>query len=130
MKVINRMKKFLFLSSVVLGMLGCSHGPEVQDFPDTASPKEEVTILETDMNVAIENQINILSPYNFKEAQDALKDAKKSLDKQKSAKDTLHLAAVGRTYLNRSNEFAQISHTNIEEVIIARQQAILAGAPT
>lgn len=129
MKCTNRVFKTLFLTIAVLSVSACSHGIAVQEFADTASPREEVTKLDTDMNTALHDQVNVLSPNNFEQAQDSLKEAKTSLDKQGSAQDTLHCVAQGRAYLNRANEFAQLSHANIEGVINAREQAIVAGAP-
>ena len=111
------------------GVTACSHGPTVQDFADTSNPTVEVNSFDAEMTGAMANQVNVLSPRNFQEAQDNLNSAKKSLDKQKDAKDTLHYVAVGHAYLVRSNEFATLAHANIEDVIIARQDAIKAGAP-
>ncbi len=129
MKNINRSTKAFFLTSLAAGLVACSHGPTVQEFADTASPNDEVAKLATEMNTALANQVNVLSPHNFKEAQESLQDAKKSLDKQHSAKDILHDVAQGHAYLNRASEFTQLAHINIEDVVIARQQALTAGAP-
>ncbi|MGK5085503.1 hypothetical protein WDW37_19620 [Bdellovibrionota bacterium FG-1] len=73
----------IFLSTLLAIFSGCSHGPAIQDLPDTASPKDEVTQLDTEINKALEAQVDVLSPYNFKHAQESLQDAKESLDKQK-----------------------------------------------
>ena len=107
----------------------CSHGPTVQDYPDTANAAVEVHSLETDVSAASANQVNVLSPRNFEKARDTLSSAKKSLDNQKDPKDTLHLVAVGHAYLARSNEFAQTARSNLEDVVVARGDAIKAGAP-
>ena len=122
--------KILFMTTIIALLPACSHGPAVQDFPDTASARDEVTKLDSDMAAAIGNQVNVLAPTSFKKAEDFLGEAKHDLDKQKDGKDTLHAVAQGRAYLNRSLAVATVAHANIEDVIVARQQAITAGAPS
>lgn len=120
---------FAALAAFAFVLPSCSHGPAIQEFSDTASPSDEVAKLDSDMNSATALQVNVLAPRSFKKAQDSLEDSKESLAKQKDAKNTLLRVAEGRAYLNRANEFAQLSHNNIESVIVARQAAITAGAP-
>ena len=125
----NKYNEVLVFMAVTATGFACSHGPLVSKFPDTANPSEEVSKLDTDMNIAIGDQINVLSPHHFKEAQESLKEAKRSLNGQRSAKETLNSVAEGRSYLNETRESVRVSHANIEEVIVARQRAILARAP-
>src|SRR5688500_11785580 len=108
-KLISSIKNTLFTTAVVLGISACSHTPVTQDCPDTASTREEVTKLEADMNIALAAQADVLSPNNFGKAQESLDEAKKSLEKQRDAKDTLSDIAQGRAYLKQANEFAKIS---------------------
>lgn len=126
---INLHKNFA-LAVLAISIFSCSSGPVIQEFPNTASATEEVVKLDHDIQVALNEQVNVLSPTSFKEVVSSQKEAHKSLDKQEDAKDTLHLVAEGRAYLNRSNKFAVVSHKNIEDVIIAREQAISAKAPS
>jgi outer membrane protein OmpA-like peptidoglycan-associated protein len=111
----------------VLG--GCSSGPPIQEIPNTANVAEELQKFNADMNEAAADQVNVLSPRNFKEALASLEDAKTGLEKQYDSKDILYDVATGRAYLKRAQEVAALSHTNMEEVVIARQQAIASGAP-
>jgi OOP family OmpA-OmpF porin len=111
-------------------MTACSSGPVVQDLPATASPSEEITNLENDMKTAEGNQVSVLSPKNFKEAKDALEDAKESNAKGKEAQKTLRYVAIGKAYLNNANSVAEVARGNIEDVIAARQAAVTAGAPS
>lgn len=110
-------------------LVSCSHSPAVQEFPDTADASAEVVRLENDLNRDLSQQTDVLAPQSFNEASRALSSARKSLEQQKNPKDTLHYVAVGRAYLNRANAYAGIAHTNIEDVILARRDAISAGAP-
>ena len=111
-------------------MAACSSTPVVQDFPVTANPTEEITNLENDIKTAESNQVDVLSPKNFKEAKEALDDAKKSASKGKDAEDTLHHVAIGKSYLTTANSVAEVARGNIEDVIAARQSAMAAGAPS
>jgi OmpA-OmpF porin, OOP family len=130
MKFKNKFITVSLATILATGLSACSHGPTVQDFPATASASDEVTKFSTDVSTAQADQVDMLSPANFRHVRSALRDAKKSLSKQKSEKDTLAYVATGRAYLTRSQEFARLSHNNIEDVIVARGEAITAGAPT
>jgi OmpA-OmpF porin, OOP family len=128
MKSINVIKNLLLTTCAVLAVSACSHTPVTQEFPETASPREEVSKLEADIQIALGAQTDVLAPQNFKHARESLDDAKKSLDKQRDAKETLSEVALGRAYLRQANEFSKISRDNLEDVVVARQQAITAGA--
>jgi len=129
MKFTNKLKSILFFTMLIGWMCACSRGPVVQDFAATASPNDEYVKLEKDLGEAFDNQIYILSPQNYKMAQRSLKRAKKSLDKQETPKETLHIIAEGRAYFNRAVEVAKQIHLNLKDVIVARDQAIMASAP-
>lgn len=117
----------IFIMAMVIS---CSRAPVTQDFTDTASATQELKNLQSDIQMARTDQVNVLAPTNFAKAEEYLKDAQKSIDKEKSEKKSLHLIAQSRAYLTQATGFAKISHTNLEEVIIARQQAVDVKAPT
>jgi OmpA-OmpF porin, OOP family len=120
--------KTIGLGVAVSFLASCSHTPAIQEFSDTADASAEVTQLENDMARDMREQVDVLAPTNFKKASNSLSSARKSLDQQKDSKDTLHLVAVGRAYLNRANVYAGVAHTNLESVIVARRDALTAGA--
>ena len=130
MKSFLTLPKSLLMTAALTALTACSSGPVVQDFPVTASPSEEISKLDGDIASARTNQVDVLSPKNFKEAHEALEDAKEMNAKGKDAKDTLREVAVGRAYLTNANAVADVARGNIEDVIAARQAAITAGAPT
>lgn len=125
---IKQVGKSLLLGSILSGIVACSHQPPLQEFPETADSAEEVKKLDADIRTALKNQVNVLSPRSFKRAQEALVQAKGDQEKFKASKVILHRIAEGRAYLRRSQDFAQVSQTNMEDVVVARQQAITAGA--
>ena len=121
-------KRTLVLALLMAGT-SCGHAPVVEDYANTASSSQELASFADDMTAANAQQVNVLSPQHFKQAQDALNDAKRDQEHQKEAKVVLHRIAEGRVYLKQANAVAGVAHQNIEEVIQARTQAITAGAP-
>lgn len=130
MKSFPKLHKTLILATVLTAAAACSSDPVVQDYPVTANAQEEVTNLENNIKTAQENQVDVLSPKNFKEAHEALEDAKKMHSRGKDANKVLHEVAIGNAYINNANAVAEVARGNIEDVIAARQAAISAGAPS
>lgn len=127
MKSLKKTQSNFLLATAFFALVACSSGPKVQDYPITANANEEISKLESDLNSAHNNQVNVLSPKNFKEAQEALKDAKKKAAKGKGPQDTLKEVALGRAYLDRANAAASVARENIEDVVAAREAALNAG---
>ena len=123
------LKKAAGATSMLLAFAACSHTPPMQEYAATARPTEEIQKLDADMTTAYRAQVDILSPTNYENARLSLKEAKADLDKQKDSAVTLHEVAKGRAYLNQAQAVAQTAHTDMEEVIAARQQAVEADAP-
>lgn len=111
-----------------MGLSACSSGPQVQEFPETANVVQELNTLDGEVNSALNKQVNVLSPEYFDNAKKSLESAKKSLEQKKDSKNTLNLIAQGNAYLKHANEVAALSHTHMEGVVVARQQALAAGA--
>ncbi|MBC7714559.1 MAG: OmpA family protein [Rhizobacter sp.] len=130
MKSLPKLNNILLTATFLAALSACSSKPVVQDYPAGTNAGEEVTNLENDMKTAQSNQVDVLSPHNFHEANDALVDAKKSHAKGKDPDKTLREVAIGRAYLNNANTVAETARTNIEDVIAARQAAVTAGAPS
>ncbi len=117
--------------SVVLlvGIGGCASGPKVTEFAETANSADEVQLLATDLHNAVEHQVDALSPTAFQQADESFKAALTAQKKGKDSKTVLHLVAEGRAQLTRANQFADLSRTNLEAVVAARQAALNAGSP-
>ncbi len=123
-------KSVLTYAGLVAGLSACSHMPPIQEYTATANPTDEIQKLDADMTTADRNQVEILSPANYENARVSLKDAKSDLADQKDNAKTLHEVAKGRAYLTQALAVAQTAHSNVDDVITARGQAIAAGAPT
>ncbi len=130
MKLIPHLKLIENISAalIVVGFAACSHGPVVNEFPDTASATEEIHRLDSDLLAARISQSDVLAPSSFEEAQEALDRAKARQDKKQDAKAVLHAVAVGRSYLERATEASSAVIQNMEEVVAARKQALSVGA--
>jgi len=122
----NKLK--VLLSVLTLLIASCAHSSKTQEFPNTTSAKTEIKNLENDINIARNNQVNVLSYKNFKNADRELKKANENYYKQKSEKSTLNMVAKGRAYLDSANRGAKTSHNYIAEVVAARKKALDAGA--
>jgi OOP family OmpA-OmpF porin len=129
MNPVSKSIQALGTTAALIALVSCSHAPVVQEFPDTASPSEEATRFEEQLSDALRQQVNVLSPENYAEAQDSLSQAKRQIEKQKDAKDSLHSIAEGQAYLKRANAFAELARSNIQEVVAARSLALQANAP-
>lgn len=120
--------KIVMAVTFLAGIGGYGSAPKVQEFSDTANSAAEVQRLSQHMKTAIENQVDLLSPSAFQEADKALRSAIRDQEQGKDRKDILHAVALGRAQLNRANQSAEIARNNMEEVVAARRTAIRAGA--
>lgn len=111
------------------GSIACSSKPVVTEFSPTASPSEEIANLENGLKKASEGQVDILSPNNFREAQEALNDAKENFRRGKDSQVTLREVALGNAYLSSANSVANLARENAEGVVAAREAALRANAP-
>src|SRR5438270_403435 len=116
----NKIMRHVVALTFLAAMAGCSSAPKIQEFADTANPSDEVQRFANDMQTAVERQVDALSPVAFRQADKSLKSAIIAREKGKDAKDILHSVAEGRAQLNRANQFAELSRTNMEDVVAAR----------
>jgi len=123
--------KFLstsILSALLFLSISCAHEPAIQDLPATADPADEVAKLEQELNESVADQIDVLAPTNYSQAQEYLKDAKEDVKDHDDAKDILRKVATGKAYLAKAREFAKVSQSNMSEVVVARKLALTEGA--
>jgi len=126
--IIHKKQFYILIISILTLLWGCSNNPSIVEFPDTANSADEVQKFSSDMQGARDHQLDVLSPNAYEKAQNALDDAVAAQVAGKDPQVILHEVAVGRSQLNEANKFAQISHTNMEDVVVARHAALTAGA--
>lgn len=131
MKIINHLYKSAVTSAVLmsatvalgLALSACSQRPIVQEFPNTASAREEVERLESDMAAAKLIQMDVFAPKSYSSAKEDSIRARAYLNSQRSEKETLDQVAEARAYLKNAEKFTQLAATNMSEVVQARQDA-------
>lgn len=96
--------------------------------PPAGSPAEMVAQLETDLATANKDQVDVLAPELFAQANASLMKAKQALAKgAKLSTISLHVAEGGYT-LKKAEEIAQVSRTILSKTNAARKKAQDVGA--
>lgn len=113
---------------IIFLITSCSNHPVVEKFSDNADPRTESVKLGSDISLAQRLDVQFLSPENFSNAQDYYNRSLDGLSGGDSAVEVLENVAIGRAYLKKANEFAQVSRSNLKGVIVARSLAIHSGA--
>ncbi|MCB2144997.1 MAG: OmpA family protein [Deltaproteobacteria bacterium] len=122
----NKPFRFLLLG-FVLSFAGACATPLPGGMP-TGNPGELVKQFEADLTHARSNQVNVLAPGLFNDAQSAFMKAKQLLDKGAKLTDIQKYVAEGRASLKKAEEIAQVSRTILGETNNARDKALKAGA--
>ena len=125
----NPFTLFLFLIFITV-LSSCSSSPAVSDYPPTAVPADEIAKFENDLKSARLNQLDVLSPDNFRVAEDSLEEAKNNFLKGKNPQQTLHKVAVGRAYLMKAQSISNNTRISVDDAIVAREAALKANART
>jgi len=122
----NKPFGFLVLG-FVLAFAGACATPQPGGMP-TGNPGELVKQFEADLVTARSNQVDVLAPGLFKDAQSAFMKAKQSLDKGAKLSDIQKYVAEGSASLKKAEEIAQVSRTILGETNKARDKALKVGA--
>jgi outer membrane protein OmpA-like peptidoglycan-associated protein len=118
--------RFLFLFSVL--MLYSAVGITQVHSAATGNPGQLVSQLEADLAEAKSNQVDVLSPKLYKDAQSALMKAKQALEKGAKLSAIGQYVADGNASLKKAQEIAQVSRTILGETNKARDKALKVGA--
>ncbi len=124
-----KIKSSLLALSVTLGLgLGCSSKPTKVDIAADANPANEVASFQKDLKQASEEQVDVLSPENFKKAESYSADAASMNAKSKPKEKIFESVGQGRAYLRNAIDEAGKVREAMPEVVKARSDALLAGA--
>ena len=119
----------LLLLAAALWLSGCATpGLEVESISKSENPQELINNLEGDIAVARKNQINVLAPTWFANAESSLNSAKSYLDDGDELSKILESVALGRAQLQKANDIAKVTKLTIPDAIKARDMARAAGA--
>lgn len=94
----------------------------------TGNPEALVGQLESELASARANQVDLLAPGLFDEAQSAAVQARQSLEKGAKLSDIGAYVAEGNASLNKAKETAQVSRTVLGEANQAREKALAVEA--
>lgn len=111
-----------------LFLIACASTPPIQEFADTANPSREIENLERNLEKARYEQVDVLSPNNYKQAEKSLKKSKEARDDNDSNKDILHDVAVGNAWLNQAFDTARQGSNAVPDIIDVRARALEAKA--
>lgn len=112
----------------LLMTLSCSSIP-IERIPNTHNPSTEIEKLERGLFEAQNQQISILSPQYFRDAKEALREAKKSRAEDKKNEVILDYVAIGQGNLKLAKERSLVAAAALESVLAAREAAMTADAP-
>jgi OOP family OmpA-OmpF porin len=93
-----------------------------------ANPADELKLMDVQLQAAITNQLDVLSPAHFAVAQDKMKDAHNDWEKNHNGKETLSDLGDARGQLDAATTVADTGRREIPEVIQARSAAVQANA--
>ena len=92
------------------------------------SPEQLVSQLEQSLTSARDNQVNVLAPGSFNDAQLSFNKAKKALDRGEKLSAIARYVTAGNASLKKAEEIAQVSRTILGETNKAREKALKVGA--
>lgn len=125
----NLLQSRLLFTALVLGIVsGCASSIKKYDYPPSTQAADEILKFDEEMNAAIKQQTNVLSPEHFSEAQKNLIDAKKENQKGNPNTEILETLGYAKAHLDMANTAATQAEATIPEVAKARAAAIEAGA--
>jgi outer membrane protein OmpA-like peptidoglycan-associated protein len=132
---VAQMKKFagfIILTAITLSMVACGTGTfkKMEVASVLNNPSDEVNQLNSLLSAARNDQVNVLSPTLFSQAEMYYKEAKTALDEGNEISSILEKITYGRVRLEKAEEMARLSRTVLPEVIKARDAARTVNAPS
>ena len=127
MNQVNHLTKILFFGMLQWAVVGCQ-SISAPPLPKGANPTEEIDKLRAAEQAAFGEQVDVLSPTHFSEAQKALTDAEKSRDAGDKPETILKLVAEGHAYLKKATDTAAISRSSLGEAVEKRAEALKVDA--
>tara|TARA_B110001454_G_C12723280_1_gene436248 strand:- start:68 stop:1489 length:1422 start_codon:yes stop_codon:yes gene_type:complete len=122
------MSQLIAAATLSLMIGACAHDIKPAEIPMTANPSVEVDNLTAAVDAARNQNIDVLSPENFKSAEKSMKEAQERRAKGKKGEKILESVGYGRAYLDRAQSASQQSREQLADVIKARELAMAAGA--
>ena len=116
------------LALALLATAACGSRIKPEQIDANANAATEIDRLSSDLIEAKSQQVDVLSPENFRDSVRYLNQAKADLAKGKSQKDVLEDIGYASAYLHEAENVAKKSREQLEPVLEARKQAVDARA--
>lgn len=117
----------LLFSLTAMILLGCA-SPKMADISASSEPKSEIAKLDSELNIAVTKNIDILERPDFKKSQNYLNKAQADLKNGKSQNEVLDSVRIGKQFLNEAYSKAGDRESQAPGLFDARQMALRAGA--
>ncbi len=122
--------RFLVTLAATAFLAACASKPTAMpSISSSANATNEIANTERMINEARDQQVDVLSPENFTDAEKSLAKAKKMKDKEKSNDKILAELAISQGWLQDAKNKADVSRTSMKSITTARADATRAGAP-
>ena len=129
MHPLNRLNMPWITLLLVLFLSACGgRPPSLSTVVENQDPVEQLVSLESDLEAARQENLNILSPRYFAKAERLYQEAQDMLERETDLSEILLTITAGRVELQRSEQTAQIARTVLADVIKVRELALAAGA--
>jgi OmpA-OmpF porin, OOP family len=129
MHPLNRLNMPWITLLLVLFLSACGgRPPSLPTVVENQDPVEQLVSLESDLEAARQENLNILSPRYFAKAERLYQEAQDMLERETDLSEILLTITAGRVELQRSEQTAQIARTVLADVIKVRELALAAGA--
>jgi OOP family OmpA-OmpF porin len=122
----KRRNWFLLMGIALVLVSACA--PTQQGSMSANNPEGMVSQLEADLSEARANQVDVLAPGLFNDAQSAAMKARQALEKGAKLSSISEYVAAGNNSLAKAEEIAQVSRTILGETNQAREKALKVGA--
>lgn len=124
-----RIRMYFNTALVSLFLVACSSKPpQVERFSTAADPTIEIERTADMLQDARERQVDVLSPANYTDAEEALQKARSKQIAGKPSADILEQVAYARGWLKEAQSSSEIVETTMKNITDARAGALRAGA--
>lgn len=123
-------KRFLVTLAATAFVVACASKPTSRpSLSASANATNEIATTERMIEDARQQQIDVLSPRNFKDAEKSLAKAKKMKEKDKSNESIIEELADAQGWLQDAKAKAEVARASMKDITTAREDAMRAGAP-
>jgi len=121
------MKSFLAALPILLALAGCAGHPKPVHVSTTEGPETAIAEQQEMIQTSAKGHADVLAPREMDGARDQLKEARKKFAKGES-KAAYEDLGISRAYLNQANGLTEARTAANQDILAAREKALVAGA--